>query len=226
MAVFIMSYQTLDFDAWQRVEHFKFYRNAANPWFNICCNLDAAALYHYCKRQGHSFFHAYLYFTQQAVSRNQAFRYRIVGEDVRLYADVAISVAILADDQMMRFCNLDYATPFSRFTALARETENRVKSQPFVAANFVGTEMLQNVVHMSVIPWINFTSFSNARNTDVVDSIPKIVFGQCAVQGSRRLMPLSVEVHHGVMDGLHVGQFVETLQALFNQPERLDNGDS
>ncbi|MCP3700956.1 MAG: hypothetical protein GY920_21050 [Aliivibrio sp.] len=34
-------------------------------------------------------------------------------------------------------------------------------------------------------------------------------------------MPLSIEVHHGLMDGLHVGQFIQTLQAIFNNPSQL-----
>jgi chloramphenicol O-acetyltransferase type A len=216
-----MNYQTLNVETWPRAEHFKFYKDAANPWFNICCNIDVSILYRYCKQFGHSFFHAYLYVVQQAINNNDPFKYRIVADEVRIYPDIAVSVAILADDEMMRFCNLAYATPFSEFTLLAGETEQKVKSEPFIAANFVGGEMRQDVIHMSVLPWLNFTSFSNARNTAEVDSIPKVVFGKCTMQGNSMLMPLSVEVHHGVMDGLHVGRFVETLQELFDRPELL-----
>lgn len=216
-----MSYHTLQFASWPRAEHFKFYRDAAQPWFNICCNVDVSTLYRYCKEQGHSFFHAYLYLTQQAINRNEPFQYRIVGDEVRIYQDIAVSIAILADDEMMRFCNLPYATPFSEFTRLASEAEQQAKSQPFIAANFVGGEMRQDVIHMSVLPWVSFTSFSNARNTDSIDSIPKVIFGKCIRQGDSMLMPLSVEVHHGVMDGLHVGRFIETLQEMFNCPELL-----
>jgi chloramphenicol O-acetyltransferase type A len=32
-------------------------------------------------------------------------------------------------------------------------------------------------------------------------------------------MPLSIEVHHALMDGLHVAKFVKQLQGYFNEPE-------
>ena len=213
-----MNYKNIDLSIWSRIEHFKFYQSATQPWFNICCEVDATALYQFCRQQQVSFFHGYLFLTQQAVNSNQSFQYRIVEQQVRIYPDIAISVAILGDDEMMRFCNLPYQPTYDKFTVAATKTEQLVKSTPFLAANFLGGEMLQNVVHMSVFPWISFTSFSNARNTDQVDSIPKIVFGQCSLKQGKMMMPLSVEVHHGVMDGLHVGRFVETLQALFDTP--------
>lgn len=217
-----MSYQVLSFDTWPRAEHFKFYKNASNPWFNICSNLDATLLYRYCKEQQLSFYHAYLYLMQQAINSNQSFGYRIVGEQVRHYSKLSISIAILADDQMVRFCDLPFVEQFDGFSKQALLAEQRAKGQPFIAAGFVGNEMRQDVIHASVIPWLSFTSFSNARNTDVPDSIPKIVFGKAFKQDDKLLMPLSVEVHHGVMDGLHVGRFVESLQQSFDCPHLLD----
>ena len=38
-------------------------------------------------------------------------------------------------------------------------------------------------------------------------------------------MPLSVEVHHALMDGLHVGRFVEGFEAALQEPQAwLANG--
>lgn len=218
-----MNYKTIVFDSWPRAEHFKFYSNAAQPWFNICCNIDVSTLYNHCQHQGYSFFHAYLYLTQQAINCNESFKYRIVGDEVRIYNDIAVSIAVLAEDEMMRFCDLTYVTTFREFTLMANIQEQKVKSQAFIADNFSGKNLQQNVIHMSVLPWFSFTSFSNARNTECINSIPKVIFGKWFMQNDNRLMPLSVEVHHGVMDGLHVGRFVDTLQNMFNAPELLDN---
>jgi len=32
-------------------------------------------------------------------------------------------------------------------------------------------------------------------------------------------MPLSVEVHHALMDGLHVGRFIEGFEAALREPQ-------
>ncbi|HTD92472.1 MAG TPA: CatA-like O-acetyltransferase, partial [Chitinophagaceae bacterium] len=71
--------------------------------------------------------------------------------------------------------------------------------------------------HYSSIPWLNFTSLSHARAFGFGDSIPKISFGKMSVNGDRRTMPVSLHVHHGLMDGYEVGQFVDKFQALLDQ---------
>jgi chloramphenicol O-acetyltransferase type A len=67
-----------------------------------------------------------------------------------------------------------------------------------------------DIVYQSSLPWLRFTSFTNAIGGG--DSIPRIVFGKCEIQGRRFLMPMSVEVHHALVDGLDVARFVERFQ--------------
>ncbi|HUR12627.1 MAG TPA: CatA-like O-acetyltransferase, partial [Flavitalea sp.] len=74
----------------------------------------------------------------------------------------------------------------------------------------------ENVIHYSSVPWLRFTSLSHARAYSFPDSIPKISFGKMITEGSRKIMPVSVHVHHGLMDGFHVAQFVDRFQHLMN----------
>lgn len=216
-----MNYQLIDLSTWKRGEHFKFYQQASHPWFNIVANVDAGKLMATCKANNISFFHAYLYLTQIAINSHEAFKIRIVEEEVRIYQEIGVSCAVLAVDDTMRFCDIPYAASFNEFDKAALAAQHNVKNSPFIADEFVGQTMKQDVVHMSVIPWLNFTSFSNARNSAMVDSIPKVVYGKATTTTEGLMMPLSVEVHHGVMDGLQVGQFFETVQMLFNDPSQL-----
>jgi len=220
-----MKYETLNLNTWARYEHFKFYQNAVQPWFNICCPINVSKLYSYCKKNGHSFFHSYLYLTQQTINSSKPFKFRVIGDEVRAYHDIGISIAVIAEDEMIRFCELNYTSPFNEFTQHVKHIEASVKAKPFTAVSTCEDIIRQDVVHMSVLPWFNFTSFSNARITNTLNSIPKIVFGKLSEKGGQKLMPLSVEVHHGMMDGLHVSRFVEKLQSMFDDPKLLDNID-
>ena len=76
--------------------------------------------------------------------------------------------------------------------------------------------------HFNVLPWVDFTSMTHARDVNFRDSVPKMAFGKLVQQGEQWRMPLSIEVHHGLMDGLHVGQFIQVLQAMFDNPSQLD----
>jgi chloramphenicol O-acetyltransferase type A len=75
----------------------------------------------------------------------------------------------------------------------------------------------ENVIHFSTLPWIPFTGISHPRKYSLRDSIPKITYGRCHHSGGRRVIPVSVHVHHSVADGLHVGHFYRKLQLYFNE---------
>ncbi|HAI84531.1 MAG TPA: chloramphenicol acetyltransferase, partial [Chitinophagaceae bacterium] len=55
----------------------------------------------------------------------------------------------------------------------------------------------------------DFTSLSHARSFSFADSCPKISFGKMTVNQDKRTMPVSVHVHHALMDGYHVAQFID-----------------
>ena len=76
-----------------------------------------------------------------------------------------------------------------------------------------------NFVRFSVLPWLDFTSLSHARDFTQNDSIPRITWGKITETSGRRSMPVSIHVHHALADGLHVAQFLEQLQKLFADPE-------
>jgi chloramphenicol O-acetyltransferase type A len=48
--------------------------------------------------------------------------------------------------------------------------------------------------------------------------VPKLAFGRAEPAGEHLWMPMSVEVHHALMDGLHVGRFVQAFEAALRAP--------
>jgi chloramphenicol O-acetyltransferase type A len=51
------------------------------------------------------------------------------------------------------------------------------------------------------------------------DSIPRFAWGKYFQEGDTWKMPLSVQGHHAVMDGIHMGRYYETLQGYLHHPE-------
>jgi chloramphenicol O-acetyltransferase type A len=45
------------------------------------------------------------------------------------------------------------------------------------------------------------------------DSIPRVVFGKCTTDQQSVRMPVSIEVHHALVDGVDVAKFIERFQA-------------
>ena len=60
----------------------------------------------------------------------------------------------------------------------------------------------------------------NAERDGSDDEIPKSTCGRIAGDGERRGVLLSVDVHHALVDGLHVGRLVEGLEQALADPAR------
>nr|WP_291578924.1 CatA-like O-acetyltransferase [Clostridium sp. UBA6640] len=66
------------------------------------------------------------------------------------------------------------------------------------------------------MPWISFTHISNEIIMNKEDSIPKISWGKYFKDGDKVLLPYSIQVNHMLLDGVHVGKFIERLQDFIN----------
>jgi len=115
---------------------------------------------------------------------------------------------VMRDDDTFGFGYFDYTPEFRCF----HEQGLRVLEVARTGRSFEPRLDRDDLIHYSVVPWISFTSVSHPRRWGGEDSIPKIVFGKHFAAGSARLMPVSVEVHHALVDGLHLGRFFERFE--------------
>ena len=64
----------------------------------------------------------------------------------------------------------------------------------------------------SAVPWFAFTEMKHARSANRGDSIPRISTGKLTRSGDRLTMPVSLDVHHGFIDGRQAGEFFALLE--------------
>jgi len=196
--------------SWPRQQHFSLFKEFTQPYFNVCVQLDMAALYQYCKAQQYSFFHAYIYAALQASNAYQPMLLRIIDNMPWQLTAQRASVVELADDDTFRFSYLLPKQSFADFQVHARAVSLATKQQPLFSEAFACTEGQADLLHISVLPWLDFMSFSHAFSQSDNFGIPKLVFGKFNAKTGK--MPFSIDVHHALMDGLHVAKFIEQLQ--------------
>lgn len=205
----------LDIEKWPRAEHFHFFRQFEEPFFGATVEIDCTIAYEKCKKLGSSFFIYYLHKTLVAVNSIESFRYRIADDKIYINDRIDASATIGRPDGTFGFSLIEYDRSFDVFEATALAEIERIQSTTGI---FTRTFEDDNVVHLSAIPWVNFTSLSHARIYTLPDSCPKISFGKMMVsETGTRTMSMSVHVHHGLMDGMHLGQFVDCFQEIMNQ---------
>jgi chloramphenicol O-acetyltransferase type A len=204
----------LNLENWNRKDHFEFFSRFEEPFFGVAVTIDCTTAYQQAKEAGTSFFLYYLFRSLVAANRLEPFRYRIRQNEVVVYDGVHASPTINRPDGTFGFAYLTYYEEESSFYEEAVKEVAKVQSSKGLIPALSG----ENVIHYSALPWLNFTAISHARAFAYPDSCPKITFGKMKEEGGRRTMPFSIHVHHALMDGYHVGQYVELFQELMNQP--------
>jgi chloramphenicol O-acetyltransferase type A len=181
----------------------------------MCVNVDVTAFYPFVKRNGYSLTVSMVYLISRVSNAIPEFRQRIRGDQVVEHEIVNPSFSILTDVDLFSFCAVEYAEQFSEFARRAEKNITDVKTHPSLEANPEKDEML----YMTSIPWISFTSFTHPMQFHPADSIPRFAWGKYFQEGDTWKMPLSVQGHHAVMDGIHMGRYYETLQEYLHHPE-------
>lgn len=201
-------YTELNIDKWARKDHFHFFRKFEEPFFGITVEMDCTEAYETAKKSGVSFFLTYLHKALKAANEVEPFRYRIAGEEIRIYDKIDASPTIDRPDGTFGFSYMAYHEEFDVFYSAAQKEIQRIRQSSGLDPATSG----QNVIHFSALPWINFTSVSHARSFSFEDSCPKISMGKMTLKNQRRVMPVSVYAHHALVDGIHVSKFLEKYQ--------------
>jgi chloramphenicol O-acetyltransferase type A len=205
----------IDMQTWPRRNHFRFFNTFNHPHFSMCVNVDVTAFYPFVKRNGYSLTVSMVYVISRASNAIPEFRYRIRGDQVVEHEIVNPGFSILIDKDLFSFCAVEHVENFSEFARSAEKKIADVKAHP----DLENSPEKDDVLYMSPIPWVSFTSFSHPMQLHPTDSIPRFAWGKYFQENNTLKMPLSVQGHHAVMDGVHMGRFYETIQDYLHHPE-------
>lgn len=201
----------IDIENWARKAHFQFFNAFEEPYYGVCVNIDCTTAYRFAKDAGISVFLYYLYKSLSAAQRIEPFKYRVEGDEVFLHDQIDAGSTIARSNGTFGYGHILYQKNLEEFLVGANHVVEQVRGSD----DLVRT-LAPNVIRYSALPWIDFTSISHARMFSRPDSCPWISFGKMTENGGRRSMPVSIHVHHALVDGLHVGQYIECFQDLMN----------
>jgi len=206
----------LDLETWPRRDLFEFFRGYQNPYFNICTQLDITRLMTVLRdRPGVSVSLAYHYFALRIANEIEPFHYRLEGDDrVVIHEVINGGTTVLLPNETFTYAYFDYHEDFQQFTTEAGAAIAKVRAEGSLKPT-----MRYDLIYFTALPWVSFTSFAHARTPGRGESIPRIAFGKFLRDGDRIHLPISVEVHHALMDGLHLGRFFMALEEALAKPE-------
>jgi len=203
--------QKLNIDTWARKEHFNFFKQFEEPHYGVTINIDCTGAYRFAKQNKISFYLYSLYNAIKATYIVEPFRYRIENDEVCIYDDIIAAATVARPNGTFGYGYMPYHHKLEDFIAEAIKIVEDVQSK-----TDLDLSPMENVIRFSTLPWIDFTSLSHARMFSFKHSCPSITFGKMTEKDGKRTMPVSIHVHHALVDGLHVGQYIDCLQQLMN----------
>lgn len=205
--------QKINLATWNRKEHFEFFSTFEEPFFSITTPIDMTIAYEKAKTLEIPFFVYYLHKTIAAVNQVENFRYRIEENEVVLYDKIDASSTIMREDKTFGFSFMKFHSDIHEFCKTVATEIERIQVTPGLFTR----EFPENIIHFSAIPWINFTGLTHSRSFTLQDSCPKVSWGKLIDDQGKKTMSMSVMAHHGLIDGYHMGLFVEILQTELNK---------
>ena len=180
----------IDIENWERKKHYNYFKQLDYPHFNICGNVDITEFYRYIKENENPFFISMLYASTKTANSIKEFRYRIREDKVIEHETVNPSFTVMNSNEVFSFCTVKFIDEFKDFkTNTSKEIEK--------AKNNISIEDesgRDDLIYITSIPWVSFTSITHPIQMNPVDSIPRISWGKYFEENGKIKLPLSVQV--------------------------------
>ena len=205
--------QEMELETWERRALFALFKGYTEPYHGVCLRVDCTGTFHYAKQHLFSVFLSLLHRSLTAANQLEHFKTRIVDDAVYRYDQIDGGSAVGRSNGTIGFGFYPFHGRLADFVRHATPELERVRQRDDIERH-----PHPNVIRFSVLPWFDFTSISHARDFGRPDSAPRITFGRITEAGGRCTMPVSIHVHHALVDGLQVAEFLQKFQAALDAP--------
>ncbi|MFH0766891.1 MAG: CatA-like O-acetyltransferase [Bacillota bacterium] len=203
----------INLESWNRNQTYLFFKDLDVPRYLVTVNLDVTNFISQTKRQNHSFYLSFMHLSMCELNKIENFRYRIIENDVYLLDSTHPSYTdVIEGTEQFKIVTVDLEDDLISFISKAKHKSKEQGSQ------FIDEKEEQRIdlVYITTFPWAKYTQVSHAHNLDPKDSIPKLSWGKYENENGKYMMPFSIEVHHALVDGLHVGKLIQNIQMKLN----------
>lgn len=196
----------IDLENWNRREHFRFFSAMDDPFFGVTVSVDFTGVYREAKEKHLSFFLCSVHHILRCVNETEAFKLRIEEGQVVKYDAIHVSPTIGREDGTFGFGFFEYDSDRSAFIRQAKMEIERVEKAS--GLSFSGNTGREDVIRYSSLPWFAFSEMKHAVSFKNGDSVPRISTGRLVEEDGKYFLPVSICVHHGLMDGRHVAELI------------------
>lgn len=210
---FIVAEHVVDQSKWPRTAQFQWFRQFERPHYSVTTRLDVTRLMQERKPAGVSPFRACLFAIGSGLHAVPELCMRFRGDTVVRHDRVTLSMPIPRPGGGFNFGFVPFVEDFAEFDARATAQIEEARARDTLEPNNSAQDA---VAYMSCLPWLDFTSLDNAL-PHAQDCIPRVAWGKIVPEAGGWRMAMSIQVHHALVDGAHLGGYFEAVQEALNR---------
>lgn len=202
-----MNRTKVNLDNYKRRNHFLYFLNIEDPFVGVTVNVDVTNIVKACKEKGKSFYISFIHIVAITADEVLEFRHRIIGNDIYEYKETKTSHIEMLDDGTYCYCTLEHNMNLKDYFSYA----NKQRKMAIKRADIEEEKDLDEMYFITSIPWLHYCGLTQPHGKE---SNPKISWGKYEKYDEEKIkMPVTVLVHHGLVDGIHIAKFYELLDS-------------
>ena len=201
--------QIVDLSQWPRAEQYHFYKTYDRPHFAVTSRLDVTDLMVRLNPSGASPYRTSLYAIGAGLHAVPELLMRFRDDTVVRHDTIELSMTVPTTTGSFAFAYVPFLHDFDAFDTQAKALIAAAATGD-LAPNKAGER--DDLAYLSCMPWLDYTSLNNAM-PGPEECIPRVGRGKLVQDGALWSMPMTLEVHHALADGAHVGAFFAAVQA-------------
>lgn len=208
----------IDQTNWPRKSQYELFKQLPAPHFSLTSSVKVTSLVALKKKRSISLFNAMLYHIMTAVNAVPELRMRFRENSVVEHEVVHASATIPIENDRFAFCGIKYVPDWNIFDQECKIALEIAKKQLNLEEHIVDND---EWIFLSCLPWTSFTAMTNPHGGQT-DCIPRVTWGRVIGHDSDWVVPVSIQVHHALVDGIHVGKFYNHLSeniAVWENPQ-------
>lgn len=182
-----------------------------DPYFAVTVPFDVTKAYRTAKSSGLSFFAKYLHDCMKAINKVDNLRYRIVDDEIVDYDVIHASATFIREDNTFGCSFIEFDDDLSVFSQNVQKEKERIQN----STDLFPPRNSLDCIHCSAMPWVDFTGHKEPISR-MKDSVPKLAYGKVTNNNGQKMMSVAITANHALVDGYHIGQFVEYFQEYLN----------
>lgn len=198
----------IEINGWKRQPTCEFFMQYELPQYNVTTQLNVQTLRPYWDR-GVSVFRSILFLVSRAVNSVPELRQRVRKDHVVEWDVIHPAFTDRVQGDLFGFCRTEFVPVFQDFEIAVRKAQTDLQNRKDLYAE----SDLDNQIFVSSLPWFALHGLTQPMKIDPMDSVPRITWGKV----ENHQLGMNIQVHHALVDGVHIGRFFDHIQEDLNQ---------